>query len=139
MSDLSRFLKAQEYNYEQALKEIKSGHKQSHWMWYIFPQVKGLGHSPTAVYYSIDSIEEAIDYYNNPILSKRLIEITNALLELDNNDPLDVMGYPDHLKLCSCMTLFDYVSDNNIFMKVLDKYYHGKKDQKTLKLLKELS
>ncbi|MCD7839818.1 MAG: DUF1810 domain-containing protein [Erysipelotrichaceae bacterium] len=139
MSDLSRFIKAQEHSYEQALKEIKNGHKRSHWIWYIFPQIKGLGHSPTAVYYSINSIEEARDYYHNPVLGKRLIEITNALLQLDNNDPLDVMGYPDHLKLCSCMTLFDYVSDDDVFMKVLDKYYYGKKDQRTLGIIKELS
>ncbi|MCD7949611.1 MAG: DUF1810 domain-containing protein [Erysipelotrichaceae bacterium] len=139
MSDLSRFIKAQEHSYDQALKEIRNGHKQSHWIWYIFPQIIGLGKSPTAVYYSIIDEQEAIDYYHDAILGNRLIEITKALLELDNDDPLDVMGYPDHLKLCSCMTLFDYVSDNDVFKKVLDKYYHGKKDQKTLRILKELS
>ncbi|MCD7809489.1 MAG: DUF1810 domain-containing protein [Erysipelotrichaceae bacterium] len=139
MSDLSRFIKAQENSYNQALKEIRSGHKQSHWIWYIFPQIIGLGRSSTAVYYSINSVKEARDYYDNDILGKRLIEISESLLELDNNDPMDVMGYPDHFKLCSCMTLFDYVSDNDIFKKVLDKYYNGKKDQKTLDILKELS
>ncbi|MCD7894051.1 MAG: DUF1810 domain-containing protein [Erysipelotrichaceae bacterium] len=139
MSDLSRFIKAQENSYDQALKEIKNGHKQSHWIWYIFPQIIGLGYSPTAVYYSINSIEEARDYYQNDIFGKRLIEITNVLLALDNSDPLEIMGYPDNLKLCSCMTLFDYVSDNDVFMKVLNKYYEGKKDQKTLDIIKELS
>ncbi len=139
MSDLNRFIKAQENSYNQALKEIRSGHKQSHWIWYIFPQMIGLGRSSTAVYYSIKSIEEARDYYDNDILRSRLIEISETLLELDNNDPLDVMGYPDHFKLRSCMTLFDYVSDNDVLKKVLDKYYHGKKDQKTLDIIKELS
>ena len=134
MSDLDRFLKAQERDYETAFSEIKSGRKRSHWIWYIFPQVKGLGFSAISEEYGIDGIKEAKEYMAHPILSKRLIEISNALIELEENDPGKVMGYPDDLKLRSSMTLFaEAAPDETVFAKVLDKYYAGKKDIETLK------
>ncbi len=129
--NLERFIKAQEYDYENALKEIKNGRKLTHWMWYIFPQIKGLGHSATADFYSIKSIEEAKSYIDHEILGKRLIEISNALLKLNTNNPVEVFGEIDSLKLKSSMTLFSYVSDEEVFNKVLIKYFNGNKDERT--------
>lgn len=134
-SDLERFLKAQERDYEVALNEIKNGRKTSHWIWYIFPQIAGLGFSSTSKYYSIKDKNEAIEYLNNKTLRNRLIEICEALLLLDTNDATYVMGYPDDLKLKSSMTLFNEVSDIDIFKKVLDKFYNGEKDEMTISLL----
>lgn len=134
-SDLERFLKAQERDYATALNEIKKGRKTSHWIWYIFPQIAGLGFSSTSKYYSIKDKNEAIEYLNNKILRKRLIEICEVLLSLENNDATYVMGYPDDLKLKSSMTLFNEVSDIDIFKKVLDKFYNGEKDEMTISLL----
>ena len=102
--NLDRFLKAQELMYPWALREIKNGRKQTHWMWYIFPQLKMLRRSSTALYYGIDNLEEAKAYLEHPILGTRLREISSVLRALETNDPLAVMGYPDNLKLCSCMT-----------------------------------
>ena len=137
MDSLERFLKAQENEYETALHEIKNGHKQSHWIWYIFPQLQGLGFSSMSQYYGIKDKEEAIDYMNHPILREHLLEISQVLLSLDCNDPVRVMGYPDNLKLQSSMTLFSYVSDEPVFHKVLDKFYNGQLDQATLEKLKK--
>ncbi len=134
-SDLERFLKAQERDYATALNEIKKGRKTSHWIWYIFPQIAGLGFSSTSKYYSIKDKNEAIEYLNNKILRNRLIEICEALLSLESNDATYVMGYPDDLKLKSSMTLFNEVSDIDIFKKVLDKFYNGEKDEMTISLL----
>lgn len=134
-NDLERFLKAQERDYEVALNEIKNGRKTSHWIWYIFPQIAGLGFSSTSKYYSIKDKNEAIEYLNNKTLRNRLIEICEALLLLDSNDATYVMGYPDDLKLKSSMTLFNEVSDIDIFKKVLDKFYNGEKDEMTISLL----
>ena len=125
MADLSRFLNAQARDYEQALSEIRAGRKRSHWIWYIFPQLDGLGYSGTARYYAIKDRAEAEAYMEDPVLSGRLIEISNALLELESDDPTEVMGYPDDLKLRSSMTLFSMVSDDPIFKKVLDKFFGG--------------
>jgi uncharacterized protein (DUF1810 family) len=135
MEGLERFLKAQEGAYYQALREIKSGHKQSHWMWYIFPEIQGLGRSSTAKYYAISDQNEAVKYFDDPILGSRLIEISNALLNLESNDPEAVMGWPDNLKLKSSMTLFALVSDNPIFSQVLNKYFGGEKDLLTVQFL----
>ena len=136
MYDLSRFLKAQERDYDTALSEIRSGQKRSHWIWYIFPQVKGLGFSPTSEHYGIAGLEEAKAYMENETLRKHLIEISEALLALDSSDAGDVMGYPDDLKLRSSMTLFaEAAPDVEVFGKVLDKFYGGKKDQRTLDIL----
>ena len=136
MSDLSRFVKAQETDYEIALSEIRSGHKRSHWIWYIFPQIAGLGFSSTAQYYAIKDRAEAEEYLKNDLLRERLIEISEALLQLESNDAGDVMGYPDDLKLRSSMTLFHEVAPEiDVFQKVLNKFFEGKPDQKTIDLL----
>lgn len=136
--DLERFVKAQEENYETALNEIKQGRKRSHWMWYIFPQIKGLGHSPIAQYYSIQDKNEAENYLKHPILSKRLVEISEELLKLDNDNASEVFGYPDDMKLKSSMTLFYLVSENNVFKKVLEKFFCGKLDERTIEILKKI-
>ena len=125
---LERFRIAHEKSYAPALREIKSGIKQGHWMWYIFPQIQGLGHSSNAKYYAIKDKEEAIAYWNDPVLSAHLIEICHELLKQDS--PIDwIMGYPDNLKLRSCMTLFYLVSNESIFQEVLDKFYAGEQDE----------
>lgn len=134
-SSLDRFLVAQEHSYDTALHEIRAGRKRSHWMWYIFPQIAGLGMSYTAQLYSIQDIGEARDYIDHPVLGARLIEISRALLTLDSSDATAVMGYPDDLKLCSCMTLFKQVSDDPVFGAVLDKFYGGRADTRTLAIL----
>ena len=134
---LERFIKAQEHSYEIALSEIKGGRKRSHWMWYIFPQIKGLGYSSTAQYYSIQDRQEAENYMNHPILSERLIEISEELLKVDSDDPSVVLGYPDDMKLKSSMTLFYLISEEIIFKKVLDKFFGGELDKKTIDILKE--
>ena len=134
--DLNRFLTAQEQDYAQALAEIRTGRKRSHWIWYIFPQLRGLGYSYNAEYYGIADAEEARQYLAHPVLGARLREITEALLELPESDSVRVMGRPDDLKLCSSMTLFEYVSvQDSVFGKVLDKYYGGRRDAATLRML----
>jgi len=135
--DLSRFIKAQEGSYEQALSEIKSGRKRSHWMWYIFPQYKGLGYSETSKYYSIKDLDEAKRYLNHPILGERLRSISKELLALNENNANRVFGSPDDLKLKSSMTLFATieVSPENIFQKVLEKFFNGQADDNTLNLI----
>jgi len=137
-SDLNRFLTAQESDYQQALSEIKSGRKQSHWMWYIFPQYKGLGLSSTSKFYAINSLEEAKAYLSHPVLGTRLREITAELLKLENTDANQIFGSPDDMKLRSCMTLFSIVneSDDDIFQRVIDKYFDCQSDKKTIKLIK---
>ncbi len=133
--DLSRFLKAQERDYHTALEEIKAGHKSSHWIWYIFPQLEALGFSPTAKFYGIADLDEARAYLWNNLLRTRLLTISQALLDLPSNDIDAIMGYPDNLKLCSSMTLFHLAEpDCDIFQKVLDKYFDGKPDEKTITL-----
>jgi len=135
--DLQRFLRAQNRDYETALSEIRSGHKYSHWIWYIFPQIAGLGHSSTSKYYAIRGLGEAKAYMGEPILRERLIHISEALLNLDSNDAEDVMGWPDDLKLRSSMTLFLLVApEEPVFQKVLDKFWAGEPDQKTLEILR---
>jgi len=128
MSDiynLDKFLNAQENSYQIALKEIENGEKCSHWMWFIFPQVDGLGMSPISKKYSIKNIQEAKDYLNHNILGKRLFEITAALMKLENRSARSIFGYPDDLKLKSSMTLFKMISpDNEIFSDVLVKYFN---------------
>ena len=128
----------QRNDYEQALQEVKSGRKRTHWMWYIFPQIHGLGMTPISDYYSIRSLREAKDYLKDPVLGARLVEISKALLELNTSDPHAVFGSPDDLKLRSCMTLFERADPQNpVFGDVLDKYYRGERDQRTLEILDE--
>ena len=136
MYNLNRFIEAQNKDYDKALNEIKNGKKITHWIWYIFPQLKELGFSNTSIYYGISSIEEAKKNIKNEYLNNHLIEITKALLSLENNDIEDVFGYPDNLKVKSCMTLFYYASNNEIFKKVIDKFYNGEFDINTVKLIK---
>lgn len=134
--DLTRFLDAQNQLYLKALSEIKSGRKESHWMWFIFPQLKGLGHSETANFYALNGIEDATSYLAHPVLGKHLIEISQALLELPGDDAHTILGSPDDLKLCSSMTLFANVRDADaVFEKVIAKYFEGLQDERTLQLL----
>lgn len=134
--DLERFKKAQKRDFETALSEIRNGRKESHWIWYIFPQLKELGYSSTAKYYGIEDRGEAEAYIKDEVLRERLIEISETILSLDSSNPSEVMGYPDDLKLKSCMTLFSIVAPEiDVFDKVLDKFYSGKKDEKTVELL----
>lgn len=137
--DLNRFIEAQENDYEIALSEIKSGRKRSHWMWYIFPQFKGLGYSETSKFYAITDSNEARDFLNHPILGARLREITTELLQLEENNAFKVMGSPDDLKLKSSMTLFNAIDETkeNVFEKVLEKFFKGTVDTKTINLLKK--
>ena len=129
-------MKAHQTDYQRALTEIKNGKKISHWMWYIFPQLKGLGRSFTSEYYGIQDLDEAKAYLADPILGRHLIEICNALLSLDTNDATEVMGRPDDRKLKSSMTLFDAATESSdVFRLVLEKYYNGKKDYRTLEML----
>ena len=135
--DLQRFHKAQIFDYLVALGEIKNGRKESHWMWYIFPQLKELGYSSTAKYYGLTK-DEAKAYLKDEILKSRLIEISQVLLELKSNDATEIFGYPDDLKLKSSMTLFSEIAPEiEVFNKVLEKFFSGKKDDKTLELLEK--
>jgi len=136
--DLDRFISAQENQYHQALSEIKNGQKESHWMWFVFPQIDGLGFSSMTVKYSIKNRDEAIAYLHHDVLGPRLREITEALLEVKGKSALEIMGSPDYLKLKSCMTLFALVSnENSLFQRVLDKYFGGKLDERTIDLLEK--
>ena len=134
---LERFRKAHVESYETALAEIRSGRKRSHWIWYIFPQIQGLGHSAVAQYYAIQSAAEAKAYWNDPVLSAHLVEISSELLKQDGAVEA-IMGYPDNLKLRSCMTLFYLISGDSIFRQVLDKFYDGSMDDETEKILRKL-
>ncbi|MBP5381617.1 MAG: DUF1810 domain-containing protein [Bacteroidaceae bacterium] len=133
--DLERFVAAQDGDYgsyNEALEEIKSGRKTRHWIWYIFPQIKGLGFSCNSEYYGLSGIEEAQAYLNHPMLGMRLREISQALLNIDGHSAHEILGSPDDMKVQSCMTLFDIVSPNDIFKQVLDRYYMGEKCPKTV-------
>lgn len=135
--NLNRFLEAQETKYNDALSEIKNGRKLTHWMWYIFPQIAGLGFTDFNVLYAIQNKEEATQYLNHPVLGKRLIEISKAVVEIEGKTALEIFGKPDERKLKSSMTLFSSINDpNSIFQQVLDKYYNGMKDENTLQLIK---
>ena len=136
MNDLKRFLDAQERDYREALTEIKSGRKRSHWMWYIFPQIAGLGFSSTSKFYAIKDRAEAENYLAHPVLGERIVEISTALLEIEEKTANQIFGSPDDAKLKSSMTLFGALENTNpVFQRVLDKYFGGERDQRTLKLL----
>jgi len=136
-NNLNRFIDAQERDYQTALTEIRNGRKKSHWMWYIFPQVQGLGFSETSRFYAIKDLDEAEAFLQHPILGSRLIAICNALLGLQSNNANQIFGSPDDVKLKSCMTLFAALSNSDpVFGLVLDKFFNGRKDQKTLQLIK---
>ena len=136
-SSLQKFLDAQEHTYSQALAEIKAGRKSGHWMWFIFPQVAGLGQSPTAVYYAIRDYKEAIEYLQHPVLGRRLNEICEVLYSLPGTSAEDIFGKTDAMKLRSCLTLFglaDY-SDDDVFTRLVDKYFNNYPDQVTISFL----
>lgn len=137
--DLSRFHKAQRGDYATALAEIRAGRKRSHWIWYIFPQIQGLGFSSTSQYYAIENLDEARAYLADPVLRERLLEISGALLALPDSDPSAVMGYPDDLKLKSSMTLFELAEpDCPVFPAVLEKFFGGERDIRTIRLAQTL-
>ena len=134
--DLRRFLTAQERDYHRALAELRAGRKCSHWMWYVFPQCHGLGHTATARLYAIKSLEEARAYLAHPVLGERLLECAAALLEVEGRSAREIMGSPDDLKLRSSATLFAIVSaPGSLFERLLQKYFGGQHDPQTLELL----
>jgi uncharacterized protein (DUF1810 family) len=134
--DLNRFVEAQEGDYARALAEVRAGRKRTHWMWYIFPQFAGLGFSSTAQFYAIKSVAEAQAYLAHPTLGPRLVECVEAALAIEGKSAHDIFGSPDDLKLRSCATLFAHVSaPGSVFEKLLDKYFDGKRDEKTLQLV----
>ncbi|MDR3697477.1 DUF1810 domain-containing protein [Mucilaginibacter sp.] len=133
---LNRFIDAQRTDYDTALAEIKNGRKRSHWMWYIFPQIQGLGFSQTSRFYAIKDMDEAIAYLKHPVLGKRLIDISNELLTLPTNNANTIFGSTDDLKLRSCMTLFAALPDTHpVFEAVLEKFFGRIWDERTLELL----
>jgi uncharacterized protein (DUF1810 family) len=134
--DLHRFLTAQADDYECALAELQRGRKESHWIWYVFPQVAGLGHSSMAQEYAIRSKDEAIEYLGHPILGARLHKCSEALLRHQGKQIQDIMGFPDDLKLRSSMTLFAIVSaPDSIFHKVLNAFYSDEMDERTVRFV----
>ena len=133
---LRRFTSAQKGAYGSAIAELQGGQKRTHWMWYIFPQIDGLGHSATARHYAIKSMDEARQYLGHPILGARLVECAEAVLAIEGRTVSEIFGYPDDLKLKSSMTLFACVADRgSVFDRVLDKYFQGGRDVRTLELL----
>ncbi|HEY6214167.1 MAG TPA: DUF1810 domain-containing protein [Vicinamibacterales bacterium] len=137
MPDLERFVEAQKPDYERALTEIRSGRKRSHWMWYVFPQIDGLGSSAMSRRYAIEGIAEAEAYLKHPTLGPRLVECFEAVHALEGKSAADVFGYPDDMKLRSSATLFARVSPpGSVFERVLAKFFHGEPDEATLRLLR---
>ena len=138
--NLKRFIQAQEASYQQALTEIKNGKKQSHWMWFIFPQIQGLGFSETSRYYAIRDLAEAEEFVKHPVLGSRLIGICNELLKLESKDAKKIFGYPDDVKLKSSMTLFSSLPHADpVFRLVLEKFFNGSQDDKTLQIIQKQS
>jgi uncharacterized protein (DUF1810 family) len=139
--NLNRFLRAQDYTYANVLEEIKNGQKQSGWMWFIFPQIKGLGLSREAQYYGLRDLEETRQYLAHPILGSRLAELTSALMKTEGKSAFDIFGFPDDVKLKSSMTLFSVIDKdaNSLFNQVLRKFYFGDKDRRTLQVLMKIN
>jgi uncharacterized protein (DUF1810 family) len=135
-NSLKRFTDAQENSYPMALSEIQQGRKQSHWIWFIFPQIAGLGFSETSRYYAIKDLQEADEFLKHPVLGSRLINISRELLKLKTTDAHRVFGNPDDLKLKSSMTLFSMLPGTDpVFQYVLEKFFNGEKDSKTLHII----
>lgn len=134
--DVCRFVNAHESMYKTALYEVRNGKKESHWIWYILPQLRGLGQSYNAHYYGISGLNEARKYIENPILSAHMNDILNELLNLSTNNPEDIFGKLDAQKLKSSMTLFDLVAPDGVYSRILDKFFNGKRDNRTLYLIK---
>ena len=138
--DLNRFISAQEGIYDRVLAELRGGLKRSHWMWFIFPQIDGLGHSLTTRHYAVKSVEEARRYLGHPVLGARLVECAEAILAVQGRSVSDIFGYPDDMKLQSSMTLFALVAGpRSVFERVLEKYYQGKRDARTLQIVGNLN
>lgn len=136
--NLQRFLDAQKSSYQTALSEIKNGKKRSHWMWYVFPQIQGLGFSETSKFYAIEDVSEAETYLQHPVLGARLIEISSVAAGLKSGNATQVFGSPDDMKLKSSMTLFAALDQTNpVFQQVLDKFFGGKKDAQTLSIIRK--
>ena len=133
--DLDRFVRAQAPDYDRARSELRGGKKRSHWMWYIFPQIEGLGASPMSKRYSIKSIAEARAYLDHSLLGPRLHECAAVVRDIDGRSAHEIFGSPDDLKLRSCATLFARVSDSAVFEQLLQKYFDGQPDDETLRLL----
>ena len=135
VANLDRFVEAQAGIYDQALAEIRAGRKRSHWMWYVFPQLAGLGNSPTSVRYGIANRDEAAAFLAHPILGPRLLQCAEAVLQIDGRSAFEIFGSPDDLKLRSCATLFAVVSpDASVFHRIIDKYFDGQRDPRTIEL-----
>ena len=135
---LQRFITAQQNDYPVALAEIKQGRKRSHWMWYIFPQIAGLGFSETSRHYALKNLDEAQAYLNNPVLGSRLIEICTEILKLPTNNATQIFGIPDDMKLCSCVTLFAALpTTNRVFQQVLAQFFINEADKATLQRLQK--
>ncbi|MBF4491539.1 DUF1810 domain-containing protein [Flavobacterium sp. MR2016-29] len=133
---IERFVAAQQNVYQQALNEINNGKKQSHWMWFVFPQIRGLGFTDFNVYFGIKDLKEAQQYLSDPILGARIIEISQAVLSQQGKTALEIFGNPDQRKLKSSMTLFSQIQNTDlVFQKVLDRYYQGSVDEKTMAIL----
>ncbi|MEK6785928.1 MAG: DUF1810 domain-containing protein [Nitrospirota bacterium] len=138
--NLYRFLTAQAPTYDTVLDELRAGRKSSHWIWFIFPQIAGLGHSSMAQQFAIGSLDEAKAYLQHPILGPRLRACTQLVLDVNDRSAKEILGYPDHLKFRSCMTLFlTAATDNTLFNNALLKYFDGKPDQSTLDILAQQS
>jgi len=136
--DLNRFIDAQRAVYPDVLEELRSGRKRSHWMWFIFPQLAGLGHSETSRFYAISGAAEATAYLNNPLMGARLLECTRTVLERSGQSARAMFGTPDDMKLRSCMTLFASVAPEQVcFQQVLDRFFDGETDAKTIALLEQ--
>jgi uncharacterized protein (DUF1810 family) len=136
--DLQRFVDAQDPVYDTVLAELRSGAKRSHWIWFVFPQLRGLGRSPTAAHYGIASLDEARAYLAHDVLGPRLAECTRLVLAIDGRSVDDIFGWPDNLKVRSSMTLFAHATDDNAdFGGVLDKFYGGEQDPATVERLSQ--
>ncbi len=138
---LHRFIEAQERIYGSVLSELGNGQKRSHWMWFIFPQIAGLGHSSTSIHYSIKSVQEARAYLEHPVLGARLVECARVLLDVEGRSASAIFGYPDDMKLRSSMTLFASVAGDprSVFVQVLDRYFKGERDDATIGIMQSLA
>ncbi len=133
--DLARFVNAQAADYARALSELRSGRKRSHWMWYVFPQLAGLGRSPTAQRYAIRGVAEAVAYLEHPVLGPRLVEAAEVVLAVEDRTALELFGEPDCFKLHSSATLFAQVAPGGVFDRLLQRYFDGRRDEATVRLL----
>jgi len=135
MGDLTRFVQAQAPVIETALSELRAGRKRTHWMWFVFPQLKSLGRSSTAKFYGLNDLTEARAYWEHPVLGPRLKECVTAALAVETRTTHEIFGSPDDLKFCSCLTLFELASRDDCFATALEHFYKGRRDEATLQLV----